>query len=120
MVNYASILDVAGIGGNVYTITKDYKAAGVAAGYSAFIRSITGESPIVSQPQAGRARVSLSPAQAQTVRVYIESTASNALSAAPGPLSIDLAPVIMPTAAKWGFIAALAAGAAGFLLAKNL
>lgn len=118
--DYTSILNVAGIGGSVYAITQDYKAAGVAAGYSAFIRSITGESPLVTQPTAGKVLISLSAAQAQTVRSYIEQTAKQAISATPGPLTIDLNPVIAPTALKWGILAAVAAGAAGFLLAKYM
>jgi hypothetical protein len=118
--DYTTILNVVGIGGSVYSITQDYKAAGVAAGYSAFIRSITGDSPIVSQPTKGRVLMTLSPAQAQTVRGFIESTAKKAISATPGPLTIDLNPVIAPTALKWGILAAVAAGAAGFLLAKYM
>jgi hypothetical protein len=118
--DYTSILNVIGIGGSVYGITQDYKAAGVAAGYSAFIRSITGESPIVSQPIKGKVLISLSATQAKTVRSYIESAAKTALNATPGPLTIDLNPVIAPTAIKWGLIAAVAAGAAGFLLAKYM
>ena len=117
--DYSSILDTASIAGVVYNITNDYKSAGVAAGYGAFVRSVTGSNPIITQPQSGRALVSLSPTQAATIRDYVARTAKTAMSSS-GPLSIDFNPVIAPTAIKYGIIAALAAGTAGFLLAKYL
>jgi hypothetical protein len=116
----STILDTAGVAGTVYNITNDYKASAIAAGYSAFVNAITGSDPQITQPVAGKAKIILTSAQATTIRTYLETTAKNALNSQGGNLSIDLNPVIIPTATKWGLIAAIAAGSVGFLLAKYL
>jgi hypothetical protein len=116
----SSILDTAGIAGTVYNITNDYKSAAIAGGYSAFVKAISGSDPQITQPIAGKAKIVLSSSQAQSIRTYLETTAKNVLNNQGGNLSIDLNPVILPTATKWGLIAAIGAGTVGFLIAKYL
>jgi len=120
MSTLSSILDTTAIAGTVYNITNDYKSAAIAGGYSAFVKAITGTDPTVTQPVVGKAKIILTTSQAGTIRTYLETTAKNALNNQGGNLSIDLNPVIIPTATKWGLIAAISAGTVGFLIAKYL
>jgi hypothetical protein len=109
------ILDTVGLAGQVYTITNDWKSAGIAAGYAAFVRSIAGSTPLVSRISATQAKVYLTKEQADSVRTYIATSIKKSKESL---LDIDLSPVYAPAAITWGAIAAIVAGVGGYLLAK--
>jgi len=92
------------VGTEVYQITGSGADAATAAGYGAFVESITGTQPKIVRTEDGRARVVLSEKQASLMRGWLEEKFQKSIlpSREPPPsLEIEFSPVVKPIALKY-------------------
>lgn len=103
------ILNTAGYGLAVSGHTGETIDASYAAGYAAWIKSITGSFPQVVRLPGNRVRLTLTAQQQKTMRDYFNSQIFKALKPADKKprVEYELAPVLKPMAYSYGIPAAL-------------
>lgn len=100
----SSILSAGAVGTEVYGITDKGADAAAAAGYAAWVESITGTLPYVRNLGGGRAAVYLTESQAALMRAWMESKIQKSMLPRTGPpptLEIEFSSVIKPIAIKY-------------------
>lgn len=119
----ASVSDLIGSGlvaGKVLSITGNRSDAAAAAGYSAWVNSITGDEPRVLQTPDNRVQVVLSQAQIAKMQQWFDSKLWFSFAKKEKPkMEIVFSPVIMPWAMKYGIPIIAASFIAGWL-ARNI
>jgi len=110
-------IDTMKVSGQVYNITNNKNDAAVAAGYSAWIKSITGSDVTVSQKDSNRAALLLTEPQVKQMQQWTEDNISTILKPGkvPPTLEIDLGPVFKPVAIKYLLPALIGVFALGFI-----
>jgi len=111
------ITGTAGVGAQVLRITGQTRDAAAAAGYAAWVESITGTYPLVREHE-GRAVVILSDEQAALMRAWLDRQLLSTVL--PGrktekSLDIQFGPVAGPVALKYLVLVGAAFFAFGFL-----
>lgn len=114
---FEQITGTAGVGAQVLRITGQTKDAAAAAGYAAWVESITGTYPIVREVN-GKASVLLTDFQAALMRAWMDRQLVSSII--PGEkdeksLVINFGPVVGPIAIKYVVILGAAFFAFGFL-----
>lgn len=92
------------MGTEVYGITDKGSDAAAAAGYAAWVESITGTLPKVIDLGGGRAKVYLTENQAALMQAWLEGKFQRSIFPQPGPppsLQIEFSPVVKPIAIKY-------------------
>lgn len=111
-----NIIDVGGLSAQVYRITGDRGDAAAAAGYGAWVNSITGEYPTVVQTPEGQAQVVLTERQAVDMRGWLDKQIwQSIVPKEPGRLQIEFKPVVGPLAVRYLLIIGAGAFLAGWL-----
>jgi len=99
------LLTAATIGTTVYNITGSGEDAAAAAGYGAWVESITGALPLVERIDENRARVYLSDVQASMMSGWLEHKFQRVIlpetAAEPPTLEIEFGKVVKPIALKY-------------------
>jgi hypothetical protein len=113
------LLDAGSISTSVYGITKSARDAAAAAGYGAWVESVTGAYPKVVEtavPDSSRtqALLTLTPDQQVAMRRWIESQASSGRDS-DAALQIDFSRVINPLVVKYAVILIGIGFVAGFM-----
>ena len=91
-----------------------------AAGYAAWVQSITGTLPRVNPLPGNKAQVILSQAQAQTMRTWIDNQIASSVKKSDSSLKIEFGPVISPLLVKYGLIYGVLAFGLGILAVRIL
>lgn len=104
---------------SVSAMTGHVADGATAAGFSAWVDSITGSQPKVIALPGDRAKVILTQAQADQMRRWIDNQiASSMRPGEPPSLEIEFGPVIQPLLLKYALIYGIVALGAGFLIAR--
>jgi len=103
MSTMSRVLGAGAVGTSVYSITNEGEDAAAAAGYAAWVESITGSLPDVRDLGGGRAGVYLSESQAMAMRAWLEGKLQRSIvgTAAPSTLDIEFSPVVKPIMLKY-------------------
>lgn len=118
MADLAKYIDIASIGVTTTRITGKKSDGASAAGYSAWVESITGTFPQIVDTGDNRAKVLLSDSQIIDMQDWIEGKLFDSLKPKKEKpsLSIEFGPVVSPLALKYGMIFGSAFFIGGFLL----
>lgn len=111
-------LEPVSVGNDVYTLTGSLADGAVAAGFSAWVQSITGTVPIATRLPGDRVRVSFTKEQIPIMRAWLDNMLKGAFAGGPPPkVEYALGDVINLWAAKYAlptvagiFIAGLVLG----------
>jgi hypothetical protein len=121
MANVAQYIELGALATEVIAITGKASDGASAAGYAAWVQSITGEYPKVVRLEGGMAKVLLSRQQAAQMRSWIDNQIAGSLRKKElSTLQIEFAPVVSPLLVKYGIIYGFIAFAVGVIAAKVL
>jgi hypothetical protein len=102
MTDLSAILNTAGIATATQAITGDAGSSATAAGYSAWVTSITGRPPTVVNLGNGTAQLTLDEEQQLSMRQWFSAQVGGLLSKGePDKLDIGIGPVIGPWALQY-------------------
>lgn len=105
-----------GVGNDVYGITHSLGEAAVAAGFAAWVNSVTNDLPYVTDLGNGRAKVQFSPASIPVMRQWLDDQVRGAFtSGEPPTVEYDLGAVLNTWAVKYAVPSAVAIFLAGLL-----
>lgn len=111
-----SVLDATKTGVRASAITGKAIDAASAAGYGAWVNSVTGEYPTVVKIADGQAKVVHTPQQVRAMQKWIDAQVFKAIQ--PGrekpSLQIEFGPIINPVALKYGLTFAAIAFLSGW------
>jgi hypothetical protein len=113
------------VGNDVYSLTGSLSDGAVAAGFAAWVQSITGSVPVTTRLPGDRVRVSFTAAQIPIMRAWLDNMLKGAVSGGPPPkVEYALGDVINMWAAKYALptVAAVFIGGiiAGWLLRRYI
>jgi len=103
MADITQFLSAVTVGARVQEATSDITSAASAAGYAAWVQSITGAVPSVSNTGDGRAVLNLSDAQSQSMQTWLDSQMSGMFKPAKDKPKVDyqLGKYMTPWAVKY-------------------
>jgi len=115
------LLNVTAISTQVFGITGNLSDGAAAAGYSAWINSVTGENPSVLNAGERKAKLILSRNQAQKMQNWIDDQVTGSLKPSKDQpsLQIEFGPVIVPEVIKYAIILAGLGFIVGYVISKK-
>ena len=109
------VLSTGGVAAKVIGITGDTAAAASAAGWSAWILSISGRAPTVRELPDKRVSIELDQEQTKALRRYLDTQVHSAINdPAKGPVELNLGKSIGPWAMQYAVPLLLVAFVAGW------
>lgn len=114
-------LGTAAIGTEAAAITGKIGDGAAAAGYGAWIQSVTGSTPTVAKVSEGRAKIILSSRQVMTMQNWIDDQIFQSFKAEKDKptLDIEFGPVLIPEVIKYAIILSGIGFIAGYLISKK-
>jgi len=106
-----NIISAGGIAGGVYAITGQTQDAAAAAGYGAWVQSVSGTFPNVVKTGDRQATITLTPNQVSMMREWLDDQIVSSVrpSKTDASLRVEFGPVLKPLAVKY-VVFVLAAG----------
>lgn len=121
MAEFKNYLELAGYAGAVSQHTGNHVNGAKAAGYAAWIQSVTGEIPRMVRLPDNRVKIVLSETQVVKMKQFLDNQVSGALSRKePGPIDYGLGPVIKPWAMRYVLPAGIGVLVVGIITGRIL
>lgn len=121
MADITQFLGPVAVGGEVKRITGDLSSSAAAAGYSAWIQSVTGTVPAVSQ-EGNRATLNLSSSQSVAMQQWLDKQVKGIFQPAKDkpPVNYNMGQFLTPWAVKYFIPAGIGMFALGWIAAYYL
>lgn len=119
MAEIKNYLELAGFAGAVSQHTGSHKEGAKAAGYAAWVQSVTGDTPLMTRLPEGRVKLILSESQIAKMQDFFDKQVSGMISRKePGAIDYGLSPAVKPWALRYALPAGVGILVVGYITGK--